>query len=127
MHDLAVLALLGTNNEPIAGPELHTEASAGLRVSSEYARVSTPVAYAGFPLGLQLLDAVHSPTYSEGVIGVQKRESQHRKEIQVSGSVMGGYSGSLVVLRDMPDTVVGVVSNGPSVAGQTGDIFMAVS
>ena len=40
---------------------------------------------------------------------------------------MGGSSGSPVVLREVLDTFIGIVSNGPSVAGQTGDIFMAVS
>ena len=39
VHDLAVLAVLGTNNEPITGAELATEAAGGLRVSSEYPRV----------------------------------------------------------------------------------------
>jgi hypothetical protein len=126
-HDLAVLAVLGNNNEPIGGSELDSEAASGLEIVDAYQPVATPVGYAGFPLGLQLMNAVHSPTYSEGVVGVEQRQSGPRKEVQISGAVVGGYSGSPVVTRDADNKLIGVISNGPSVGGQAADFFMAVS
>jgi S1-C subfamily serine protease len=127
VHDLAVLALVGDNNQVIVGADLDGEASSGLELQSGYQPVSTPVAYAGFPLGIQLMNEVHSPTYSEGVIGVERRTTPQRKEIQISGAVIGGYSGSPVVLRSQPDKVIGVISHGPNTGGASGDIFMAIS
>jgi hypothetical protein len=128
-HDLALLSIVGDNNMPIFGPALEAEAPTGLEVRGQgpYHPVSTKVAYAGFPHGLKLLNEVHSPTYSEGVIGVERRTTPFRKEIQISGPVAGGYSGSPVVLRDEPTKVIGVISNGPTPADQQGAIFMAVS
>ena len=126
-HDLAVLVVLGNNNEPITGAELDNEAASGLDMVDAYEPVATPVAYAGFPLGLQLMNAVHSPTYSEGVIGVERRQSGPRKEVQISGAVVGGFSGSPVVMRGAENKLIGVISNGPGVPGQGGDFFMAVS
>lgn len=122
-HDLAVLTLLDNNNEPLSGEELTQEAADGLEIVTDYAPVSSEVSYAGFPLGDQLLDKLHSPTYSEGVVGVEKKEMKLRKEIQISGAVVGGFSGSPIVLKDS-NSVIGVVSNGPQDAS---NIFMAIS
>jgi hypothetical protein len=123
-HDLAVLVVLGNNNEPITGDELENEAASGLEVVDAYQPVATPVAYAGFPLGLQLMNSVHSPTYSEGVIGVERRQGHLRKEVQISGAVVGGFSGSPVVTRGTENKLIGVISSGPGVPGQGGDFFM---
>ncbi len=127
-HDLAVLRLLGNNDVPISGAELEAEASTGLVLVENYPAVSTEVAYAGFPLGNQLLNQIHSPTYSEGVVGIEKRTNGPRKEIQISGPVVGGFSGSPVVLKSDKSKIVGVVSNGPSLAGtSSSNIFMSIS
>lgn len=127
-HDLAVLRLIGNNNQPIHGQELDAEANDGLLFIDRYPNVSTGVAYVGFPHGNQLLNSIHSPTYSEGVIGVEKKEGPIRKEIQISGSVVGGFSGSPVVLKDDTTKIIGVVSNGPNVNPDSGaSIFMAIS
>jgi hypothetical protein len=128
-HDLAVLSLMDQAGALLAGPELEQEAETGLRLVSDYEAVATPVAYVGFPLGLQLMNEVHSPTYSEGVIGVaRKGNALERKDVQISGAVIGGFSGSPVVTRGSENRVIGVVSNGPTGGpGQGGDFFMAVS
>jgi hypothetical protein len=129
-HDLAVLSLVAnTSDRLISGTELDQEASSGLELVSSYEPVATAVAYVGFPLGLQLMNEVHSPTYSEGVIGVElKGHSLARKEVQISGAVIGGFSGSPVVTRGGDNRVIGVVSGGPAAGpGQGGDFFMAVS
>jgi hypothetical protein len=126
-HDLAVLKLLGTNNQPISGAELDQEAADGLVLVDSYPPIAAAVSYVGFPFGNQLLNQVHSPTYAEGVIGIQKRDTGMRREIQISGGVVGGFSGAPVVLKDSPDHVVGVLSNGPSPNEQAGTIFLAIS
>lgn len=126
-HDLAVLRLIGNDNMPLDGEELINEASDGLEIVTEYPEVSTVVSYAGFPLGNQLLDQLHSPTYAEGVVGVQKKDNGLRKEIQISGPVAGGFSGSPVVDKNNNEKVIGIISNGPQI-GQSGSmIFMSIS
>lgn len=122
-HDLAVLRLVNDNNMPISGEELDTEANTGLDITDVYKPISTLVSYAGFPLGNQLLNEIHSPTYSEGVIGIEKKNGPIRKEIQISGPVVGGFSGSPVVDKQS-QKLIGIVSNGPT---QAGNIFMAIS
>lgn len=122
-HDLAVLKLLNEQNLPISGQELDNEANTGLDIIEEYKPISTPVSYVGFPLGNQLLNEIHSPTYSEGVVGIEKKSGPLRKEIQISGPVVGGFSGSPVVDIES-QKLLGVVSNGPT---QAGNIFMAIS
>jgi hypothetical protein len=120
-HDIAVLRLDATPDV------LDSEAKTGLVVSNHYPEVGTRVGYAGFPLGLQLLTASSDPTYAVGVIGTQMRQEANRKNIQISGPVVGGYSGSPIVREDKPDEVIGIVSDSPSKeAGQAG-IFMASS
>lgn len=127
-HDLAVLTLIDNNDQPIVGDELDAQSAQGLEIVNSYSPVSTGVCYAGFPLGNQLLNEIHSPTYSEGVIGIEKCSSNLRKEIQISGPVVGGFSGSPVVLKDNPIKLIGVVSNGPMIGGgQGGSIFKAIS
>ncbi len=111
-HDLAILTVI----DPIE------KITSGLELTKSYPKVSTKVSWAGYPLGNLLLNQIHQPTYNEGVVGIEKRDEGNRKVIQISGTVVGGYSGSPVVTtRDYK--VVGVVSNGPQNAG----IFMAVS
>lgn len=111
-HDLAILRVI----DPIE------RTTPGLEITKAYPKVSTKVSWAGYPLGNLLLNQIHEPTYNEGVIGIEKRDEGNRKYIQISGTVVGGYSGSPVVVAKN-GKVVGVVSNGPQNTG----IFMAVS
>lgn len=126
-HDLATLKLVNTDGRPISDEELAAEAGTGLDLVSITPNVSTAVAYSGFPMGERLLNQVHDPSYSEGVISVNARLDQGRKQIQISGPVVGGFSGSPVVLKEDPTKLVGVVSNGPVVNGVAPGLFMAVS
>ncbi len=121
-HDLAVLQITGESQEFI-----EAEAASGLEIVGAYPQVGRAVGYAGFPMGSQLLNSIHSPTYAEGVVAVQLREGPIRKEIQITGAVAGGYSGAPVVLKDDPSKLIGVLSSGPSAPGAQGNIFMAVS
>jgi len=125
-HDLALLKLLGDDNKPLSGEALVEEANDGLALPSTYPSVGDAVAYAGFPLGNQLLDQVHSPTYSEGVVGIQRRDNGLRREIQISGAVVGGFSGSPVVLKEDSTQVLGAIAKGPVSGGQSSNIFMAL-
>jgi hypothetical protein len=120
-HDLAVLRLVAT-------PAIvETEAATGLLLANSYPEVGARVGYAGFPLGRQLLDASQDPTYAVGVIGTQKRLNLERKNIQISGPVVGGYSGSPIVQEAKPDEVIGIVSDSPSREAGQASIFMATS
>jgi S1-C subfamily serine protease len=56
-HDLAVLQITAQSQQFI-----DTEAELGLTITSAYPQVGQPVAYAGFPMGSQLLNSIHSPT-----------------------------------------------------------------
>jgi len=120
-HDLAVLRLVAT-------PEIvDRESATGLRLADGYPEVGARVGYAGFPLGSQLLDVSQDPTYAVGVIGTQKRLNGERKSIQISGPVVGGYSGSPIVQETRPDEVIGIVSDSPSREAGQASIFMATS
>jgi len=120
-HDLAVLRLVAT-------PDIvESEAATGLLLAQNYPEVGARVGYAGFPLGRQLLDASQDPTYAVGVIGTQKRMNLDRKSIQISGPVVGGYSGSPIVQEAKPDEVIGIVSDSPSREAGQASIFMATS
>ena len=120
-HDLAVLRLVAT-------PDIvESEAATGLLLAQNYSEVGARVGYAGFPLGRQLLDASQDPTYAVGVIGTQKRMNLDRKSIQISGPVVGGYSGSPIVQEAKPDEVIGIVSDSPSREAGQASIFMATS
>lgn len=119
-HDLAVL-------EPYERTkELKAQMEMGLSIARGDPSVSEPIAYAGFPFGRGLLDARHTPTYSEGIVGKQVLRQSGRTIIQCTGPVVGGYSGSPIVTKDNPGALIGVLSNGPVEKGNTGNIFRAI-
>lgn len=121
-HDLAVLQIIEESEQFV-----NEETASGLEIVDDYPQVGEAVGYAGFPMGSQLLDSIHSPTYAEGVIAVQLREGPFKKEVQITGAVAGGYSGAPVVLKKDPLKLIGVLSSGPSAPGAQGNIFMAIS
>jgi len=122
-HDLAILRLPADVPKEI----VDKEANDGLDIADNYPNVGENVGYAGFPLGLQLLNSTHAPTYAEGVIGAQLRHQGNRKEIQITGAVVGGFSGAPIITKNAPDKVVGVLSSSPSKDAGNANIFMAVS
>ncbi len=121
-HDLAILQIVEESDQFI-----ESESNSGLEIIDDYPQVGKAVGYAGFPMGSQLLNSIHSPTYAEGVVAVQLREGPLRKEIQITGAVAGGYSGAPVVLKENSSKLIGVLSSGPSAPGTQGNIFMAIS
>lgn len=120
-HDLALLDVKFSNKE-----EREVEIREGLSFADVDPAVGEPIAYAGFPFGTELLNAKHSPTYSEGVVGKEILHTDMCTEVQFTGPVVGGYSGSPVVLKSDRGKIVGVLSNGPSDNGNTGDIFKGI-
>lgn len=124
-HDLAVLRLSSRNEEE--KEKIRNEAQEGLEIIDHYPLVGEGIAYAGFPLGLQLLNSTQTPTYSEGVIGAQLRSHSLRKEIQITGAVAEGFSGSPIVLKNDPAKVLGVLSHSPLKEAGDANIFLAVS
>lgn len=122
-HDLALLKLPSDTQADV----LKAESDSGLTFVDRYPPVGAKIAYAGFPGGLQLLDKSQMPTYASGVIGAQVRQRPDGKFIQITGHILGGFSGAPVVLEGEPTSVLGVVSNSPSSeVGQAG-IFLASS
>ncbi|MBE6381531.1 MAG: trypsin-like peptidase domain-containing protein [Lentisphaerae bacterium] len=120
-HDLALLNINFTHKD-----DFKKEVMTGLSIAGNDPSIGQGIAYAGFPFGNKLLDANHTPTYSEGVVGKAILHTLRRTEIQFTGPVVGGYSGSPVVLRESPDKLVGVLSNGPMDHGNTGNIFKGI-
>ena len=120
-HDLALLNIKFTKRD-----DFRKEVNSGLSFATEDPRIGQGISYAGFPFGNEILDANHTPTYSEGVVGKEILHSTRRTEIQFTGPVVGGYSGSPVVLRGEPNKLVGVLSNGPMDHGNTGNIFRGI-
>lgn len=124
-HDIAILNIEPNNEEDIEAIKI--EVNEGLEICEEHLNVGDKIAYAGFPLGTQLLNEKHSPTYAEGVIGNDVNdEKEGPKTIQISGPVIGGYSGAPIVLRKNYKKVVGVVSHSPSLEAGQASIFRSV-
>lgn len=122
-HDLALLHLPPDTALDVVAKET----SDGLDIADGYLAVGAPVAYAGYPFGIQLLNSTHSPTYAEGVVASAVRVQPRRKEIQVSGSVAGGFSGAPIVDKANPTNVIAVLSNAPSKEAGQANIFMGIS
>ncbi len=120
-HDLAALRLADVPPEFIERESLD-----GLEIIEQYPVVGTVIGYSGFPLGNQILNSTHAPTYAEGVVGAQMRHRGVRKDIQITGVVTSGFSGSPVVLQGT-NKLVGVLSDSPSKEAGGANIFMAVS
>lgn len=119
MHDIAVLNIEADDEY------INAQAANGLEINEEEIEVGEKVAYAGFPLGNQLLNPKHSPTYAEGVIGQEIISVNGPKWIQISGPVVGGYSGGPIILRES-EKVIGMVSNSPSKEAGAAGIFRSV-
>ena len=120
-HDLALLNILHGKDENI-----RKDIESGLIFAEEDPQIGKGIAYAGFPFGEDLLDANQTPTYSEGVVGKEVLHTLERTEIQFTGPVVGGYSGSPVVFRESSECLLGVLSNGPQDRGNTGNIFRGI-
>lgn len=120
-HDLAILEVKFPGSEVF-----EKEVKTGLQIADNDPAVADPVSYAGFPFGHDLLDSKQSPTYAEGCIGKSVLHEGGCTQIQISGPVVGGYSGAPVVMKENPDRVVAVLSNGPVDAGNTGNIFKGI-
>lgn len=127
-HDLAILRFKQLQQEPDVNYNnfLNTAFVSGLSLVDSYPEVSSKVAYAGFPLGNQLLNQLHEPTYTEGVVGIKMRQQKVRKEIQISGAIVSGFSGAPIVSIE-GQKVLGIVSNSPSKDAGNSGIFMGIS
>lgn len=127
-HDLAILRFkkLAQETEQQFNSFMQSQFNTGLELSEVYANVSDRVSYMGFPLGNQLLTNLHEPTYFEGVIGIKVRKTDIRKEVQISGSVINGFSGAPIISKEN-GRVIAMVSNSPSQEAGGAGIFMGIS
>jgi len=120
-HDIAIL-------ETHVPEELRKEESKiGFQIGKYFPKIGERVAYCGYPLGDALCGETHHPTYAEGAIGSVPRLSKEINRIQISGPIVGGYSGSPIFSRYHQNTFLGMVyQTAPDVrAGQAG-IFYGV-
>ncbi|MBN1663114.1 MAG: trypsin-like peptidase domain-containing protein [Deltaproteobacteria bacterium] len=120
LHDLAVLNIEADNEF------IKQQVNTGLEITDREISISENIAYAGFPLGNELLNSRHSPTYSEGIIGSEILEDTIPKMIQISGPVTGGYSGGPIVSMDEPWRILAVVANSPSQQAGNASIFRGI-
>ncbi len=124
-RDLACLGIESNNEQDKI--EIQDEIQNGLELYNHTLKVGDKIAYAGFPLGNQLLNEKHSPSYAEGVIGSEVLEEKNGpKNIQISGPIIGGYSGSPIVLKSDYKKVIGIVSNSPSIEAGQASIFRGI-
>jgi len=119
-HDLAVLHVEAD------ATYLDAQLASALEITDRKISIAEQVAYAGFPLGNELLNSKHSPSYSEGVVGSEILEDTSPKMIQISGAVAGGYSGGPIVLKNEPNKVIAVLANSPSKAAGNASIFRGI-
>ncbi len=125
LHDLAVLTVEPNSEED--RKSIEGEIGNGLSLYNQSLSVGQKIAYAGFPLGSQLLNEKHSPSYAEWVIGSEVIDSRAgSKTIQISGPVIGGYSGAPIVLRSDYKKVIGIVSRSPSEEAGQASIFQGI-
>ena len=120
LHDLAILRLEADKEY------LDAQIATALEITDRKINIAEQVAYAGFPLGNELLNSKHSPTYCEGIVGSEILEDTVPKTIQISGSVAGGYSGAPIVLKSEPHKVIAVLANSPSKAAGDASIFRGI-
>lgn len=115
-HDLAVLQ--------ISNKDFHNvQKQFCLAINNKKEEIGSDIRFAGYPLGNHLLNEEHTPVFSKGVVAhTGSSVNKLRKEIKISGSVEGGFSGSPVVNDN--NLVIGVVSNHPQ---QTKNIFNIIS
>lgn len=120
IHDLAILRIEADDEY------LKKQVKSGLEIYDKKISVGEKVSYAGFPFGNDLLNAKHTPTYTEGLIGTEILEDTLPKTIQISGSVAGGYSGAPIVLLDKPTKIIAVLANSPSKDAGDANIFKGI-
>ncbi len=119
MHDLGVLHVEGEQEF------LTEQLKNAFELVDEPLEVGEKIAYAGFPFGNLLLNEMHTPAYSEGVISTDVLEKDGPKIIQISGPIAGGYSGAPIVLQKN-SKIVGVVANSPSKEAGDASIFRGI-
>jgi len=125
LHDLVVLQV--KPNDDNDAQILNSEIKDGLTICKTELEVGDEICYAGFPLGSLLLNEVHSPSYAEGVIGSEIIDDKPGpKTIQISGPVIGGYSGAPIVTKSDMTKVVGLVSHSPTKEAGQASIFRAI-
>ena len=120
IHDLTILQIEADDTY------LNQQILRGLEIYETNINVGENVAYAGFPFGNQLLNAKHTPTYSEGLVGAEILEDTLPKTIQISGAVAGGYSGAPIVLKSDLKKVIAVLANSISDQAGSANIFRGI-
>lgn len=121
-RDIAVLAIEADKKF------LQQESLNGLELANRAVNIGEKVSYAGFPLGNQLLNEKHSPTYAEGIVSSEVLDGKNveTKKIQISGPIVGGYSGAPIILQEEPSKIIAIVSHSPSKEAGDANIFMGI-
>jgi len=121
-HDLALLELQATDEVK------KMEASKGFELAKSYPKIGERVGYCGYPRGNVVNTDSKHPTYAEGAVGSFPQKTKDINKIQISGSVIGGFSGSPIFSRYRQKIVYGMVYCGICVdAKDDSEIFYGVS
>ena len=101
-HDLALLELHIPENQR------KEESESGFELAKEYPEIGTRVGYCGYPIPDRLCRESIQPTYAEGAVGSYVQRTKTINKIQISGPIIGGFSGSPIFSRYKQKTVFGV-------------------
>jgi len=120
-HDLALLEL--QTSEEVK----KMEASKGFELAKSYPKIGERVGYCGYPRGNVVNKDSKHPTYAEGAVGSFTQKTKDINKIQISGSVIGGFSGSPIFSRYKQKIVYGMAYCGISDDGKDdSEIFYGV-
>jgi len=101
-HDLALLE--------VQIPESHRkeESAFGFELAKDYPKIGERIGYCGYPVADMLCKESIQPTYAEGAAGSFVQKTKTINKIQISGPIIGGFSGSPIFSRYKQKIVYGV-------------------
>jgi S1-C subfamily serine protease len=101
-HDLALLEL------KISEEHRKEESRCGFELAKEYPKIGERVGYCGYPISDKLCVESIQPTYAEGAAGSFVQKTKTMNKIQISGPIIGGFSGSPIFSRYKQKIVYGI-------------------
>ena len=101
-HDLALLEVQIPENQR------KEESICGFELAKDYPKIGERVGYCGYPMADLLCRESIQPTYAEGAAGSFVQKTKTINKIQISGPIIGGFSGSPIFSRYKQKIVYGV-------------------
>jgi len=101
-HDLALLEVKISENHR------KEESACGFELAKDYPKIGERVGYCGYPIADLICRESIQPTYAEGAAGSYVQRTKSINKIQISGPIIGGFSGSPIFSRYKQRIVYGV-------------------